>query len=280
MPTTPTIRKKRVLVVEDQVVPEGEAMQMNLEDAGYNVIGIAETPEMAVKLANDRKPSIVVMDISLQKDGLAGVRIAKEIQDAIGAQIVFTTGVLVDADLLEEVRKVKEFQFLTKPVALEQLLASMHLAEMKFERKRTVFLCYSHDDRAYAEEWRKHMEMLHDVGIQPFVDTQIGFGLKWKIEIENALSTASGAVCLVSESFVKSKFVRKVELPKLLRAADSDGRRIIPVFVEPIAAARLRPLGLLNFQGANRPEDPISSWSALKRASECWIPLCEMLQEL
>src|SRR5687767_7783178 len=56
-----------ILLVEDDFLVSME-METGLEEAGYEVAGIAATAEDAVALAAERRPALVVMDIRLAGD--------------------------------------------------------------------------------------------------------------------------------------------------------------------------------------------------------------------
>src|ERR1035441_8325220 len=139
-------------------------MEAMLTDAGYEVVGIAETAEQAIRAAQDRHPTVVLMDIMLPEGRLAGAEAARAIQDLTGAQIVYVTGIKMEQDVLDEVRKTRDFFFLTKPVSDQQLLSSVKLAGMKPQGKTVVFLCYSHGDRRFAAELSRYLAPLKEIG--------------------------------------------------------------------------------------------------------------------
>jgi hypothetical protein len=115
----------------------------------------------------------------------------------------------------------------------------------------------------------RHLRSLRGLGISSWIDSQIAPGQRWESEIKRALSEAKVAVCLVSPSFVDSDFITRVELPALLKAEMDRGLRVYPVFVHFVHEVILRPMGLLEFQGINRPEDPIARWIPARKNLEC-----------
>ena len=69
-----------VLIVEDDYLVASQA-ETALQDAGFNVTGIAVTAEEAIALARAQKPSLVVMDIRLlgKRDGIdAAIELFRE----------------------------------------------------------------------------------------------------------------------------------------------------------------------------------------------------------
>jgi len=271
-----------ILIVEDNVALEGRPLETTLKRAGYKVVGIAETEKDAVEMAVRERPSVVLMDIELldgqgNRDRLAGLRAAQQIRAATGAQVVFVTGTLTEPDVLSEAQKTPGYEFLIKPVKRTQLLTSIQLAISRVKRKNLVFVSYSHEDRRFAKEMMKHLDALRGLGTCTWIDTQIPPSQRWKVEINRALAEASAAVCLVSSGFIDSKFVTKVELPALLKAEAERGLRVYPVFVNFVHQVILKPMGLLDFQGINGPDDPIATWRKPKRHKECWGVLCKWL---
>jgi FixJ family two-component response regulator len=277
------VARERILIVEDSVALEGRPLEMILKAAGYKVVGIAETEKEAVEIAIVTRPTVILVDIELvdakgNKDRFAGLRVARKICAARGTQIIFITGILAEPDVLVEVQKTPGYEFLIKPVRKAQLLASVQCAVGKAKRKDLVFVSYSHHDRRCAEEMMEHVKALKGLGVRAWIDTQIPPSHKWKDEINRALAKAKAAICLVSPHFIASDFITKVELPKLLRAEARQGLRVYPVFVNFVHEAILKSKGLLDFQGINRPDDPIATWREPKRHKECWGVLCKWLQ--
>lgn len=273
---------ERILIVENNVALEGRLLEMMLTRAGYDVVGIAETEKDAVEIAMRDHPGIVLMDIELgdaegKKDRLAGLRAAHEIQATTGAQVIFLAGLLAAADLLSEAQRTQGYEFLSKPVKETQLLSAIRLAVARRKRTNSVFVCYSLADKHYVEEMMKHINALEGFGFQLWKDTQITTNRRWSEEIKGALAEAKAAICLVSSSFIASEFIRQVDLPALLKARAARGMRIYPVFVNFVHEAILKPVGMLDFQGINKPDDPIAAWPEPKRHKHCWGVLCKAL---
>lgn len=193
---------ERILIVEDNVALEGVPLAMKLKKAGYEVIGIAETEKDAIETAREECPIVVLMDIELvdakgKKDRFAGLRAARRIQAATGAQVIFVTGTLAEPDVLSEARKTHDCEFLIKPVKEPELLASVHSAVGKAKRKHfvtwahiirakkaqgkfDVFLSHNSNDKAAVE---KIANRLLAVGIRPWLD-------KWELSPGDTVSDA------------------------------------------------------------------------------------------
>lgn len=88
---------RTVLLVEDSDAIR-DAFTILLEDAGYTVLG-AGTGEDALRLAADRRPDIVLLDMGLpDMTGLDVVRRIKADADTAGIAVVAVTGRDEEAD--------------------------------------------------------------------------------------------------------------------------------------------------------------------------------------
>jgi DNA-binding NarL/FixJ family response regulator len=82
--------RNHVLVVDDELlIVQGLCLQ--LEDMGMAVCGTAATAEAAIALAQQHRPSIVLMDMRLRGDK-DGVDAAIVIHDTVGSRVIFITG--------------------------------------------------------------------------------------------------------------------------------------------------------------------------------------------
>jgi serine/threonine protein kinase len=78
----------------------------------------------------------------------------------------------------------------------------------------------------------------------------------WAKEIRNSLETAKVAVLLVSQSFLKSKFIREIELPTLLKQREAKKAKILWVPLEP-DMPDLQKTGLFGIQAVWSIDSPL-----------------------
>lgn len=124
------------------------------------------------------------------------------------------------------------------------------------ERRRKVFICYSHADRGWLERLQVHLKpVTRDFDIGVWADTDIRAGSQWHSEIQKALDESDAAVLLISADFLASDFIHEVELPQLLHAAAHRRKRILPVIVAPCLF--LRHQDLSGFRTVNDPAFPL-----------------------
>jgi hypothetical protein len=90
-----------------------------------------------------------------------------------------------------------------------------------------IFVSYSHKDSWWLEEFKRMMTpQVRSGKLLIWSDTSIPTGSHWREEIIKALSESRVAVLAVSDHFMHSDFIHKIELPSLLLAAQEDGVRI------------------------------------------------------
>lgn len=79
----------RILIVEDELILAAD-LEYQLTNLGHQVIGIAESAEEAIRLANHQKPDLITMDFQLQGK-MSGGELATALQTGTGAQIIYIT---------------------------------------------------------------------------------------------------------------------------------------------------------------------------------------------
>ena len=100
----------------------------------------------------------------------------------------------------------------------------------------TVFISYSQQDEAWKDRVVGHLKVLEVEGeLTVWDDKRIAAGEDWLPEISGAMNRAAAAVLLISKDFLTSGFIRGTEMPLLLKRRQSEGLRVIPVFVHPCA---------------------------------------------
>jgi DNA-binding NarL/FixJ family response regulator len=104
-----------ILIVEDDYLVSVQA----LTDAGFDVVGVANSAEAALELARTGKPDLVVMDIRLAGDR-DGVDIAKELFGALGLRSIFATAHNEEA-IRRRAQPAKPLGWLPKPYTMDAL---------------------------------------------------------------------------------------------------------------------------------------------------------------
>jgi CheY-like chemotaxis protein len=112
----------QVLVVEDEALIAEDLVQTVLE-MGAAVVGIAASADEAIRIAAERRPDVVLMDIRLR--GVDdGIKAAGTIREMINAAIIFCTG-NGDHSTRRRIAAFGNAQLLLKPVTSEELARAL-----------------------------------------------------------------------------------------------------------------------------------------------------------
>jgi hypothetical protein len=129
--------------------------------------------------------------------------------------------------------------------------------------RNEVFISYSHKDAKYLEELRPFLVPFErEYRVVAWDDRHIQPGQQWRTEIAEVLGRAKVAVMLVTANFLASRFITEVELPGLLRAAETAGLRIVWISV---SANAFELADFARYQAANDPSKPLDTITAPKR---------------
>lgn len=107
-----------VLVVDDEYLI-AESLCMQLEDMGLSVCGTAATAGMAVAMAVQHQPDVILMDVRLAGDE-DGVDAALAIHAHVGSKVIFVTGSREPATM-ERIQLDHPASVLFKPIFGRQL---------------------------------------------------------------------------------------------------------------------------------------------------------------
>ena len=145
---------------------------------------------------------------------------------------------------------------------------------MKKEKFRSgIFVSYSHADRDWLDRLRTHLTpFIRGERLDLWDDTKITPGSNWADEIERALGEARVAVLLVTQDFLASEYVARVELPAILRRARSD----LTVVWIPVRASAYEATPLVEFQAAHDPSRPLTGMPRSKQ-DEAMVAISKMI---
>lgn len=110
--------KGTVVIVEDDMLLSLVETRM-IEKLGYQVVGTAVSGEDAIQQVEQKKPDIVVMDISL-KGKLDGIETMEEIRKFSDVPVIYLSG-NSDQNSIIRASKTGYIDFLVKPVTPDEL---------------------------------------------------------------------------------------------------------------------------------------------------------------
>jgi response regulator NasT len=116
--------QRRVLVAEDEALIRLDLKEM-LEEEGYDVVGEAANGEEAVRLAEELKPDLVILDVKMPV--LDGISAAERIVATRVAPVVMLTA-FSHRELVERAVDAGAMAYLVKPFAKSDLLPTIEVA--------------------------------------------------------------------------------------------------------------------------------------------------------
>jgi two-component system, response regulator PdtaR len=119
---TAPVARPCILVVEDDFLV-GLELETGLEEAGYEVAGVAATADEATELAGARRPALVVMDVRLASER-DGVEAAIEIYRTLGIRSLFASA-HVDAQVRARAEAARPLGWVSKPYRVETLVRAV-----------------------------------------------------------------------------------------------------------------------------------------------------------
>lgn len=120
--------KARIMIVEDEGII-AEHIATSLREMEYEVCGMVATGEDALKLAEETRPDLILMDIVLQGE-MDGISAANEIGERLRIPIVYLTAYADDV-ILERARMTEPFGYLIKPFRERELYSTIKMALSK-----------------------------------------------------------------------------------------------------------------------------------------------------
>jgi DNA polymerase III delta prime subunit len=133
-----------------------------------------------------------------------------------------------------------------------------------------VFLSYAHVDETLRASLETHLSYLQREGrIALWHDRQVVPGMDWAQEIDEALSTASLILLLISPDFVASDYCYGIEMTRVLELHRAGTALVVPVIVRPVDWSHLP---FVSLQSLPRNMLPVTSWS---NQDEAWLDIAQ-----
>ena len=120
--------RRRVLIAEDEALIRLDLREMLIEE-GYDVVGEAGDGEAALRLAEQLRPDLVILDIKMPiMDGLTA---AENIAGSRLAPVVILTA-FSQRDLVERARAAGAMAYLVKPFQKSDLVPAIEVALSRY----------------------------------------------------------------------------------------------------------------------------------------------------
>jgi AmiR/NasT family two-component response regulator len=123
-----------ILIVDDELILAKD-LQQTLTDFGYDAFAIATSAAEAVRIADERCPDLVLMDIRI-KGRLDGIETANMLRKRFSTALIFLTA-HGDQAMIERAKETEPHGFLLKPVSNMQLRTTVEIALYKYTLEQT-----------------------------------------------------------------------------------------------------------------------------------------------
>lgn len=133
--SAPPISKRTILVVEDDTVTSLE-LTRKLSSFGYLVLPVVSRAEDALRVVEDERPDLVMMDISLEGE-VDGIEAAIRMRTKLDVPVLFLTA-SSDDESVDRARAADAYGYLIKPVKSVELRTAVELALERHRRERSI----------------------------------------------------------------------------------------------------------------------------------------------
>ncbi len=191
----PAAAPRRVVVAEDEALIRLDVVEM-LREAGYDVVGEAADGEQAVRLAEEHRPDLVVMDVKMPV--LDGISAAERIAAARIAPVVLLTA-FSQRELVERARDAGAMAYVVKPFTANDLLPALEIAVSRYAEIAAL----EHEVADLAERFETRKLVDRAKGL---LQTKFGLGepeaFRWiqKTSMDKRLTMREVAVAVISSA--------------------------------------------------------------------------------
>ncbi|BDZ67863.1 response regulator [Methanobacterium ferruginis] len=141
-----------IMLVEDEIIVAAD-VKLRLESMGYQVLGIVDNGEEAIKTAGEKKPNLVLMDIVL-KGEMDGIEAAQKIRELYDIPIIYLTA-YSDEKTLERAKVTEPFGYVLKPFEDREIQSAIEMALYKHKMEKKL--------KESEEKYRKLIEKFLNV---------------------------------------------------------------------------------------------------------------------
>lgn len=157
------MNEQKILIVEDESIVAKD-LELTLDHLGYEIVGNCDNGEDAYKVALEKKPDLILMDIFI-KGQIDGIETASRIKNELNVPIVYLTA-FSDENTLKRAKETKPHGYLTKPfdekdlyITIEMVLNKSKLEhELEMEKQKTLVL--EQKAREFAEQENKNKDLI------------------------------------------------------------------------------------------------------------------------
>lgn len=129
------MKKKSILIVEDEKIVALDLRSI-FQRAGYAVLPDVATSAKAITVALEKKPDVILMDITLH-DGSDGIQAAQVIRQSLDIPIIFITA-NSDIHTLERAKATNPYGYILKPFDEHDVRTTVEIALYKHQSEQKL----------------------------------------------------------------------------------------------------------------------------------------------
>ena len=130
----PTDTRTSIVIAEDEAIIRLDLKEM-LEEEGFNVVGEAADGDAAIRLADERRPNLVIMDIKMP--GTDGLTAAEQIVERDLSAVLILTA-FSGRDLVRRAADAGAMGYLVKPFQKSDLMPAIELSLARYAELSAV----------------------------------------------------------------------------------------------------------------------------------------------
>jgi AmiR/NasT family two-component response regulator len=123
----------KILIVEDEFIV-AQDITMRLKNMGYDIVGVVDNGNDAIKKTGETRPDIVLMDIDIKGD-IDGIDTAQKIYDLYNVPYIYLTG-YYDLKTIKRAKKTEASGYIIKPFDETGLHAAIQMAVYKHKNEQ------------------------------------------------------------------------------------------------------------------------------------------------
>lgn len=124
----------RIVIAEDEALIRLDLKEM-LEEEGYTVVGEAGDGETAVRLVQELRPDLAILDVKMPV--LDGLSAAEQIHEAHLAPVLMLTA-FSQRELVDRARDAGAMAYIVKPFSKSDLVPAIEMAVSRYTEMRTL----------------------------------------------------------------------------------------------------------------------------------------------
>ncbi|MFJ4669208.1 ANTAR domain-containing response regulator [Kitasatospora purpeofusca] len=124
----------RIVIAEDEALIRLDLKEM-LEEEGYTVVGEAGDGATAVRLVQELKPDLAILDVKMPV--LDGLSAAEQIHEAHLAPVLMLTA-FSQRELVDRARDAGAMAYIVKPFSKSDLVPAIEMAVSRYTEMRTL----------------------------------------------------------------------------------------------------------------------------------------------